>query len=307
MKNTEHKFNLKKFWAKSAWSKLSVICLFPIFLLFMLVQFLLSLDVSFKLKSYIFTGLIIFFLLLAAIFSDDTDSTYCPNSKNYEGEFNACRSQLETVIKEKDRCLESNKFEDKAQNLKVDSDDSNAKPVENQAEKNDQKQNDEENAEEQQPQKESNNPYVFIPGANRIDVTKNLEDRDFTCEVETDSDGLKTWYCEDDAANHNYVVEIYGKSSSEILSVVATASNFSIADTNELVDDFLGYIASLPYDNAQRSEARQWVKDSLSKVNEDGDEDISKVFSNVKYTVSGESRLRMLEIEHEDFSWDDLL
>jgi hypothetical protein len=105
-----------------------------------------------------------------------------------------------------------------------------------------------------------------IPGLTAADVTINLEDRGHTCEGPNEFlDGVE-YLCELDT-DPIYVerVEIVGMSPTEIRSV--ESAYFWFGDPTQMdarADDFLGYMATLPYEGAAPADARTWVQANTS-------------------------------------------
>ena len=101
-----------------------------------------------------------------------------------------------------------------------------------------------------------------IPGLTAADVKLNIEERGFTCEGPTlFLDGVD-YVCEDASDPMvDYRVEITGMSPTDIRSVDATILWYGDkAELDARADEFLGYIATLPYGGATPEKARAWVK-----------------------------------------------
>jgi len=134
----------------------------------------------------------------------------------------------------------------------------------------------------------------IIPGITTADLTINLKNKGFDCkDMEISDDGMASWWCEETTLDHYFVVELLGNSPTKIQSIQTTALNYSVKDTNEVTKDFLGYIASIPYEGANQAGAKDWVKQNIG-------ENTKKVIGNIKFTLSSNARARMLTIEHKD-------
>lgn len=111
---------------------------------------------------------------------------------------------------------------------------------------------------------QSTNNDRAIPGLAAVDVHGNLTSRGFTLQTYY-SDIQSEWKCTRKASNCDYSVEAFGSSPTEITSVVATINNFSNRSTRALASEFLGFLASLPYDGATPVEAKNWVQANVDR------------------------------------------
>jgi len=152
---------------------------------------------------------------------------------------------------------------------------------------------------QEQPQAKNNqSSEPPIPGMTAADVKLNLENLGFTCTgPELGKDKLVSWECKEETQEHNFFVEVLGNGPLEILSVQATALNYSKEPTNAVVKDFIGYIASVPYTEADQKHARDWVGANISQS-------ADTVISGVRFTLSGNDRTRILQIAHENSELD---
>jgi hypothetical protein len=95
----------------------------------------------------------------------------------------------------------------------------------------------------------------------------NLENVGFDCTGQEFIEEDVNWTCKSSSDSYDYMVEVYGSSASSIRVVEAVALDFSgkgVADTGL---DFLAYIATLPYKDAQPEQARDWVRENYSTHN----------------------------------------
>lgn len=108
---------------------------------------------------------------------------------------------------------------------------------------------------------------THIPDLVAVDVYGNLEDEGLTCDgpnTNADSEFI-TWNCELETSTYNYTAEIVGRETDEIVSVQATALNYGQGSTDSLAQDFLSYVASIPYDGSSPAEASNWVRENISR------------------------------------------
>jgi len=164
----------------------------------------------------------------------------------------------------------------------------------------------------QQDQKEEENAGIepqpeqasepFIPELYASDIYLNLEDIGFECEGEywkDYDDNIKgVYYCTDSTSDYDYDVEIFFGSSAKVLLIEATGINYTSKSNTENLSDFLGYIATIPYENASPEEARSWVESNIEKHG------VEKVFGEVKYTIYGEAKTKILTLSHIDSTLD---
>ncbi len=133
----------------------------------------------------------------------------------------------------------------------------------------------------------------FIPGIQAVDVYLNLEKKGFQTKQTTLSlpeGNVRLWKSEFNSGSYQHAVEIYGKSHDRITSIRATSLNFSSGSMSAVSRDFLGYIASAPYDGANQAEARAWVESNIDKS-------ASKTFGGVKFEIIADSpNARILRI-----------
>lgn len=140
-----------------------------------------------------------------------------------------------------------------------------------------------------------------IPGSNPADIILSLEDRGFTCgsvevwEGNEDFPGdLYYRECRSSSSGYDLIVEILGYELLEVDSVQATALDYT-EPFGDLAIDFLGFMATIPYDGAEQEAARAWVEETLPTIVENGDVRIMS-FGGVAYSLYGIPTARTLEI-----------
>ena len=127
-----------------------------------------------------------------------------------------------------------------------------------------------------------------IPGLFAVDVYGIFTNKGFTLTEHSSVEQQELWTVRQKTKEYLFEVGILGTSASNITSVEATALNFSAMDTGEIVKNFFGYVATLPYDGAKPSEAREWVQSNINKT-------CHAVFGPVKFELIANSpRARML-------------
>jgi outer membrane biosynthesis protein TonB len=131
-----------------------------------------------------------------------------------------------------------------------------------------------------------------IPGLTPQDVYLNLENRGFECsEPELTGSGDQVrWTCKKQEAKGEYLVEISSKDANSVRLVEAKVVSNDPARADALAQDFLGYVARVPYEGAQPKEAKGWVERNVGHK-------ASAEFGGVSYTLGAKAGSRFLVIE----------
>ena len=120
---------------------------------------------------------------------------------------------------------------------------------------------------------------VAIAGLTAADVKLNLENRGFTCTGP--GGGASVNYA---CTSSGYQVFFSGPGVTSIASVNAVALGDDSA-----AREFLGYVATLPYDGADPTKARSWVDANVGT-------NATTTIGNAKFTLGGPSGGRTLDI-----------
>ena len=131
-----------------------------------------------------------------------------------------------------------------------------------------------------------------IPGLTPQDVYLNLENKGFKCsepELMGPEDDVR-WTCERHEAKGEYMVEINSKDANSVRLLKAWVISHEPARTDALAEDFLGYVARVPYEGAQPDEAKEWVEQSVGRK-------ASAEFGGVSYTLGTKAGRRSLELQ----------
>jgi hypothetical protein len=131
-----------------------------------------------------------------------------------------------------------------------------------------------------------------IPGLTPQDVYLSLENRGFTCSepVVMGHENDVRWTCERQEAKGRYLVEINSKDANSVRFLKAWVISRERARADALAQDFLGYIARVPYAGAQPEEAKAWVEQSVGTK-------ASAKFGGVSYTLAAKADRRFLGLE----------
>jgi hypothetical protein len=132
-----------------------------------------------------------------------------------------------------------------------------------------------------------------IPGLTPQEVYLNLENRDFKCsEPELmGPDNQVRWTCEKKEANSEYLVEIDSSDANSVRLIEAWVISNEPARADALAQDFLGYVATVPYEGAQPEEAKAWVKQNVGSK-------ASAEVGGVSYTLGGKAGRHFLKLEN---------
>jgi hypothetical protein len=131
-----------------------------------------------------------------------------------------------------------------------------------------------------------------IPGLTPQDVYLDLENREFTCsepELMQPEDEVR-WTCERQGTKGRYLVEISSKDANSVRLIKAWVISHERARADALAGDFLGYVATVPYEGAQPEKAKAWVEQNVGSK-------ASAKFGGVSYTLGGKADRRFLELE----------
>ena len=125
------------------------------------------------------------------------------------------------------------------------------------------------NSSEEPADKDSDAPK-FIPGIAAVDVYGNFEKQGFTVDKKLEGHQC-TFTCDRVDGDKVYTVRALGKNPSSIDKVEATVV---FPKKEEVVKQFIGYAASVPYTGSNPTAATQWATDHF---NEGGDTTIGSV------------------------------
>lgn len=133
---------------------------------------------------------------------------------------------------------------------------------------------------------------ALIPGLAPVDVYLNLESKGFTTSKNFGAE-QSDFICASETAELSLSATIYmparAPSTVSVVTASATYLGSGAAQTTERVGEFLGYIATLPYDGAQPEAARRWVEQNNGRKAE-------RVFGPVRYELFANGRSRVLRL-----------
>lgn len=105
-----------------------------------------------------------------------------------------------------------------------------------------------------------------IAGLALVDITKNLEPRGFRCEGPRQLQTMASWTCSGtQGADVEFRVDVIGASPTRVRSVNATVTQYQAQPSDATAANFLGFIATLPYTDAEPQRARAWVEANIAR------------------------------------------
>lgn len=130
-----------------------------------------------------------------------------------------------------------------------------------------------------------------IPGMTPADVYGNLAEKGFTKAGPSKVGGDAYWkLTSKDAAGEN-VVGVYGPDASSVRLIDVLSLSFTHADPDAAARDFLGYVATLPYDGADPAKARAWIEQNISQ------QQATTTIGGVTFALGHKARAYTLRIE----------
>ena len=101
-----------------------------------------------------------------------------------------------------------------------------------------------------------------LPDFAAADLYGNMEEGGFDCSGPDRVQNVSIWECRRITGTTALSVTIRGASATRIFQIVAEISDgtSSIADRESDARAFLGFVATIPYGDAQPSQARSWVE-----------------------------------------------
>lgn len=100
-----------------------------------------------------------------------------------------------------------------------------------------------------------------------------LEEQNFECEVvyaPTDTDPYYKWECRREDSSKSLLLEIWSTSFGFINLVRTRIIQYGTPEDNVAIN-YLGFIATLPYDGSNPQQAREWIEETLPTLTGDGD------------------------------------
>ncbi len=108
----------------------------------------------------------------------------------------------------------------------------------------------------------SGDEFYIIPDMKAADVYMNFQERGFKINKNIKNEGTDI-HCELSTSDVKYDVIITGCTPNKIISVEAMATDYS-GNNLEAMKSFIGFVATLQYENSNPDEARKWVEENIN-------------------------------------------
>jgi hypothetical protein len=133
-----------------------------------------------------------------------------------------------------------------------------------------------------------------IPGLKPVDVYLNFTDKGFAKEGPRSlAANMVFWKVSRNLNEADLQVEIFGKSASSVYKITAMSTNYG-SPQNKTPENFLGYIATLPYKNSNPNKAQNWLKKHINT-------NATTIIGKVKFDIYANSeRVRILEMYYTE-------
>ena len=132
------------------------------------------------------------------------------------------------------------------------------------------------------------NSLEVIPGLVPVDIHLNLENMGFTIDKNIGVDGC-FYNCTKTKLECDFHCRVYGKNPSSVEEIKASYMSYTGESVGESAKTFLGYIATMPYDNSNPLKAKKWVLDHINK-------DATTNIGGVNYEMFARKNIRTLRI-----------
>lgn len=136
-----------------------------------------------------------------------------------------------------------------------------------------------------------------IPGISPVEIQKNMEEQGFECEVVYEaipSDPYYKWECRKETSFELMLVDYWSTSLYTVDLVRASINQFGVSD-DSIAYNFLGFMATLPYDGSNPQQAMDWVATTLPTIYVAGDVREMEI-GNVNFQLYGIPSARSLKI-----------
>jgi hypothetical protein len=137
-----------------------------------------------------------------------------------------------------------------------------------------------------------------IPGFNALDLAEHLSGYGFDCPGEVNPSGIShEEMCVFDSEEFRFEVTVWGKGVESIDLVEAAVFYFGDLDYSSFVSVLFEAVAEISYDGSVPDEAKDWVIDKVSEIQQIGDEAVDE-FGGVRYYIYALLSAQVLEIGH---------
>jgi hypothetical protein len=127
-----------------------------------------------------------------------------------------------------------------------------------------------------------------IPGLAAVDMYGNLTNKGFKLQTAYGDRSTGTsWTCKSTESGCDLTADCYGETPTAIQNIRGIVENTNQGDPIPVAKEFLGYLATLPYDGSDPAKAKKWVEDHVGEVTE-------TVIGGVRFELKGSRFVRML-------------
>jgi hypothetical protein len=122
----------------------------------------------------------------------------------------------------------------------------------------------------------------YINNISAASLYDPLQKKGFKIDKQIGSDAIFV-DCDRSTSGFSEHARIAGDDPDKILEIRASYTNYSAGKTNDLAKPFLGFVATLPYENSDPAKAREWVEKNISKNSKTEINGVSfEIFGNIK-------------------------
>ena len=127
---------------------------------------------------------------------------------------------------------------------------------------------------------------ALIPGLMPVDVTLNLEQRGFTCTAPKKVVYYERTCKREEAGIYLFNVDIGGRELFIVDFIDTTVLQFT-TPSNEIAAALIGFVATMPYENATPEDARTWVENTIPTLSGEPGGGKEMVFAGLRYLLYG--------------------
>jgi len=131
----------------------------------------------------------------------------------------------------------------------------------------------------------------FIPGLTGADIKLNVQKRGFACSASSGTG--QSWLCQRSSSTSSESVTYSGPGPTQIQYVSATELQFTAQPSDDIAVNFLGYLATLPYEGASPAAAQAWVTKHLLEAPDVVGTHAETTFGGAHFEITGARHARL--------------
>ena len=135
-----------------------------------------------------------------------------------------------------------------------------------------------------------------LPGLSPVNVTVNLEQREFTCTAVKKGVVYYERSCTKGLPSTNLFHVLISGREPFIVDFIETSVRQNENPDNKIAIEFLSFMATMPYDGATPEDARAWVESTIPTLSGKLDDVQEMVFGGLKYKLYGPPTALTLEM-----------